>query len=139
MTQLSVVPVTTKSQQKQFLELPWKIYRDYPMWVPPIRMDQKEMVGYAKHPFYLENEGQTFLALRGSEPVGRISAIVNNAHNERFNEKRGFFGFFESIEEQAVASALFETAENWLRERGMTHVRGPVSYTHLTLPTICSV
>lgn len=129
MTQLSVVPVTTKSQQKQFLELPWKIYLDYPMWVPPIRMDQKEMVGYAKHPFYLENEGQTFLALRGSEPVGRISAIVNNAHNERFNEKRGFFGFFESIEEQAVASALFQTAENWLRERGMTHVRGPCSPT----------
>ena len=129
MTQLSVVPVTTKSQQKQFLELPWKIYLDYPMWVPPIRMDQKEMVGYAKHPFYLENEGQTFLALRGSEPVGRISAIVNNAHNERFNEKRGFFGFFESIEDQAVASALFQTAENWLRERGMTHVRGPCSPT----------
>jgi len=129
MTQLSVVPVTTKSQQKQFLELPWKIYRDLPQWVPPIRMDQKEMVGYAKHPFYLENEGQTFLALNGSEPVGRISAIVNNTHNERFNEKRGFFGFFESIDDQTVASALFDTAQNWLRERGMTHVRGPCSPT----------
>lgn len=129
MTKLSVVPVTTKAQQKQFLELPWKIYRDCPEWVPPIRMDQKEMVGYAKHPFYLENEGQTFLAMQGNEPVGRISAIVNRTHNERFNEKRGFFGFFESTNDQAVANALFVAAEAWLRERGMTHVRGPCSPT----------
>ena len=62
MSQISVVPVTTNAQKKQFLELPWKLYADNEYWVPPLRMDQKEMVGYAKHPFYLENEAQTFLA-----------------------------------------------------------------------------
>ena len=70
-------------ERKQFLELPWKIYAGSEYWVPPIRMDQKEMVGYTKHPFYFDNEAQTFLAMRGSEPVGRISAIINNAHNAR--------------------------------------------------------
>ena len=129
MTQISVNPVTTKAEQKRFLELPWKIYSGCEPWVPPVRMDQKEMVGYANHPFYRENEAQTFLAMRGSEPVGRISAIINKAHNERYEEKRGFFGFFESIDDQSVASALFDAASDWLKQRGMTDVRGPCSPT----------
>ena len=127
MTQISVVPVTSKSQQKLFLELPWKIYAGNDYWVPPLRMDQKEMVGFAKHPFYQNNDRQTFLAMRGDEPVGRISAIINKLHNERFEEKRGFFGFFESIDDQEVANGLFAAAETWLRERGMTDMRGPCS------------
>ncbi len=127
MTQISVVPVTSKAQQKLFLQLPWKIYKDCSYWVPPIRMDQKEMVGYTKHPFYDTNEAQTFLAMRGGEAVGRISSIVNNGHNQRFEEKRGFFGFFESIDNQNVASALFDTAGDWLKSKGMRDVRGPCS------------
>lgn len=129
MTQISVVPVTTKAQKRQFLELPWKIYEGSEYWVPPIRIDQKEMVGYSKHPFYAQNEAQTFLAMRGNEAVGRISAIINHTHNQRFEEKRGFFGFFETIDDQATANALLDTAAGWLKDRGMTCFRGPVSPT----------
>ena len=75
MSQSSVVPVTTKAQQKLFLDLPWKIYSNDPVWIPPLRMDKKEMVGFAKHPFYLENDRQAFLATRDGEAVGRISAL----------------------------------------------------------------
>ena len=127
MTQISVVPVNTKAQEKLFLELPWKIYGNNDYWVPPLRIDQKERVGFAKHPFYDTNARQAFLAMRGDEVVGRISAHLNAAHNERYNEKRGFFGFFESIDQQEVASGLLDAAAGWLREQGMTDMRGPCS------------
>lgn len=127
MSHISVVPVTTKQQQKQFLDLPWKIYANDKYWVPPLRMDRKEMVGFANHPFYFTNDAQTFLAFRNGEAVGRISAIINKTHNERHQEQRGFFGFFESIDDSEVATSLFEAGSDWLRERGMTDVRGPIS------------
>lgn len=127
MSQSSVVPVTTKAQQKLFLDLPWKINANNPVWIPPLRMDKKEMVGFAKHPFYLENDRQAFLATRDGEAVGRISAIINKTHNQRYDEKRGFWGFFECIDDQQVASQLFDTAAAWLREQGMTDMRGPCS------------
>ena len=127
MSSVSVLPVSTKSQQKTFLELPWEIYKRDDVWIPPLRMDQKEMAGFAKHPFYERNEQQAFLAVRNGETVGRISAILNHGHNERFDEQRGFFGFFESIDDQEVANALFDAAADWLRKKGMTDLRGPCS------------
>ena len=72
MAQTSVFPVTTRAQKKQFLNLPWKLYAGNPYWVPPLRMDQKQMVGYANHPFYIENENQTFLATSDGEPVNVV-------------------------------------------------------------------
>ncbi|MCA9121848.1 MAG: N-acetyltransferase [Planctomycetaceae bacterium] len=127
MSDISVTPVQTKRQQKQFLTLPWQIYRDDPHWIPPLRQNQKELVGFAKHPFYEHSEGQAFLALRDGKPVGRILAIVNNPHIERFKERRGFFGFFESIDDQEVADGLFEAATNWLAERDIHDLRGPMN------------
>ena len=95
MPKLVIKPVETSREKKQFLLLPWEIYRGDPNWVPPLRTTQKELVGYAHHPFYDDAEGQTFLALHDGKPVGRILALVNHAHNRQYNEKRGFFGFFE--------------------------------------------
>ena len=125
MSNLAVLPVSTRRQQKQFLELPWKIYADNDAWIPPLRMDQKELVGYARHPFYARNRCQTFLAQQDGEIVGRVSAIVNDTHNENYHEHRGFFGFFESIDDQHVANELFDAAAGWLRDQGMTDMRGP--------------
>ncbi|MBC8352537.1 MAG: N-acetyltransferase [Planctomycetes bacterium] len=127
MSDISVVPVQTKRQQKQFLMLPWKLYRDDPYWIPPLRQNQKELAGFARHPFYDHSEGQAFVALRGGEPVGRILAIVNNPHIERYKERRGFFGFFESIDDQEVATELFEAAKGWLAERDIQDIRGPMN------------
>jgi GNAT superfamily N-acetyltransferase len=127
MSQLIVKPVETSREKKQFEELPWQMYRGDPNWIPPLRQNQKELVGFAKHPFYEHNRGQAFLALKDGKPVGRILAIVNQAHNERYNEQRGFFGFFESIDDQEVATGLFAAARNWLAEQGMTALRGPTN------------
>lgn len=127
MSTLIVKPVTNRREKKQFLHLPWSLYRDDPNWIPPLRMNQKELVGYARHPFYDNAEGQTFLAIADGKPAGRLLALVNRAHNERYRENRGFFGFFECIEDQEVANGLFDAAREWLAERGMQSIRGPAN------------
>ena len=122
-----VTPVTTRAQQKQFINLPWTLYAGDPNWVPPLLAEHKRLLGFKHHPFYDDGAIQTFLATRGNQVVGRIAAIVNNVHNRRAEEKRGFFGFFESIDDQQVANSLFDAAAAWLRERGMTALRGPTN------------
>ncbi|MEM9185056.1 MAG: N-acetyltransferase [Planctomycetota bacterium] len=124
---VDIQPVTTGRQRKQFLELPWKINVGDEHWTPPIRDNQKKLCGFARHAFYEDADALPLLATRGGEPVGRLLAIVNHAHNRWSEEKRGFFGFFESVDDQAVSGPLFEHAFGWLRERGMTDVRGPAN------------
>lgn len=127
MNNVTVLEVSTRSQQKEFLEFPWKLYRGDPNWVPPLRLNQKEMVGYRRHPFYAQNEVQTFLAYRGGEVCGRIAAIVNHGHIERYSEQLGFFGFFESIDDQEVADRLLGAVKQWLAQRDIAAIRGPTN------------
>ena len=125
MSQTVVVPVKSKKHQNQFMQLIWDLYRNDPNWVPPLRQNQKELVGFAKHPFHAQNELQAFVALRDDQPVGRVVAILNHGHNKRFEEKRGFFGFFESIDDESVAKALFEAVRAWFAEKDISDIRGP--------------
>ncbi len=125
MSPLQIQPVTTRRERRDFLSLPWKIYADDPNWVPPLRGNQKEMVGLAHNPFYQQADHQCFIAYRGDVPCGRLVAILNHAHNERYKENIGFWGFFESTQDQAVASGLFAAARSWFGERGITVLRGP--------------
>ncbi len=127
MSKLLVEPVATRRQQEQFVELPWTLYAGDPNWVPPLLMDHRRLLGYAHHPFPAANPVRTFLATRNGRPVGRVAAIVNRAYIERYGEQRGFFGFFESVEDQEVCNALFDTAGAWLRSQGMTAIRGPAN------------
>jgi GNAT superfamily N-acetyltransferase len=129
MPELIVKAVQTRKEKSQFFHLPWTLYRGDPNWIPPLRRNQLELLNYKPHPFYDYAEIQTFLALRRGEPCGRVAAIINPAHNERYQEKRGFFGFFEAIDDADVARALFDAAGGWLKERGMTSIRGPLNPT----------
>ncbi|WP_417736420.1 N-acetyltransferase [Rosistilla oblonga] len=124
---LKIWPVQSSKDQKQFLSLPWQIYRGDENWIPPIRSHQREMVNFKPHPFYQDAEIQTFLAARGNKVVGRIAALVNHAHNRQFDEQRGFFGFFECEDDQEAATGLFEAAAKWLADKGMDAMRGPVN------------
>jgi GNAT superfamily N-acetyltransferase len=124
-SRVTVVPVMSRSQQRQFINYAWQHYAGDPNWVPPLLHEHRGLLGYRRHPFYDDAEGQTFLAICDGRVCGRVAALVNHAHNRRFNEKRGFFGFFESVDDQAVASALFDAARGWLAARGMTELRGP--------------
>lgn len=127
MPDLVVETVATRQQKKRFFNFPWQLYRGDPNWIPPLRQTQLELLNFKPHPFYDTAEIQNFLALRDGVPCGRVAAIINHVHNERYKEKRGFFGFFDSVDDPKVAAALFDSARRWFAERGMTAMRGPVN------------
>ncbi|MGV3485623.1 MAG: N-acetyltransferase [Planctomycetaceae bacterium] len=120
-------PCSTAADQRAFFQIARDIYRDEPIWVPPIWRVQEELVGFRKHPFYETNRCQAFIAQDGNKTLGRIVAIHNQGHNERYKDKLGFFGFFECIDDPAVSRLLVDAAVEWLRQRGLTAVRGPVN------------
>lgn len=124
---VTVVPVTTRRQRSQFLKFPWQHYEGDPNWVPPLRQNQKELVNYKYHPFYDENEIQTFLAMCDDQVCGRVAAIVDLGHNRYYKEQRGMFGFFESINDRVVSDALFDACKEWFSERGIHDMRGPLN------------
>ena len=124
---LRIVPVSTRAQQRAFIDYAWELYADDPNWMPPLRMNQREMLNFKQHPYYDRNKIQTFLAYRADQVVGRIAAMTNVDHNERYQEHRGFFGFYESADDATVAQALFDAARDWLRAQGLTELRGPLN------------
>jgi hypothetical protein len=125
-----VVPidVTVKAQRNRFVAVPWEIYdqKRYPAWVPPLRMSVHDLLDTKNNPFYQYAKIQLFIAERDGRDVGRIAAIENRGHNDFHKDKIGFYGFFESINDQDVANALFAHAADWLREQGFTTMRGPM-------------
>ena len=128
---MQILPAQTWSQQKAFLDFPWKIYKDDPYWVPQLRLEQSGLVGFRvfghKDPFYEHNECQSFLAKEGRQVLGRICAIWNRGHIDRYNDGVGFLGFFDCIDDTDVARGLFDAAADFLRQRGCTVLRGPVN------------
>jgi GNAT superfamily N-acetyltransferase len=133
---LHVRPVAGRAERERFLRFPWRIYERDPNWVPPLLSDVRAALDPRKHPFHQHAEVATFLAWRDGAAVGRIAAIVNRAHNEFHDDRTGFFGLFECVDEQLVADALLRTAEAWLRERGMDAVQGPMNFS--TNEEVCS-
>ena len=127
MVDLQVRPVETREEEKRFIRLPWRMYADDPCWMPPLVMAQEELLGFRPHPFYEKSRTRSFLVSRGGTDVGRITAIVNAGHIERYREQRGFFGFFECDDDSAAARALFGAARDWLHAKGMTCIRGPAN------------
>ncbi len=127
--EISVTPVSGRRDLKEFIRLPHSVYADDPAWIPPLDFERREHLSEKKNPFFAHGEAQLFIARRGGRPVGRISAQVNHLHLERYNDDCGFFGFLEAVEDEAVFRALLETAEGWLRERGMKRARGPFSFS----------
>jgi GNAT superfamily N-acetyltransferase len=118
-----------RRQLKTFIKFPWRIYRHDPNWVPPLILDQLQFFMPGKNPYFSHSTAQLFMAFRGDEPVGRISAHENNQHIQAHKDGAGFFGFFECINDHAVANALFGVASTWLGERGLKTMRGPVSFS----------
>ena len=118
-----------KRAAKRFIDLPWTIYnsKEHPQWVPPLRVAVRESLDTEKNPFYKRAEIQLFLAEKDGKAVGRIAAIENRGHNEFHADKVGFYGFFEAINDQEVVNALFDSAAQWLKKRGLTCMRGPVN------------
>lgn len=127
---VTVLPVRTKKQQKQFLEFANELYKDNPYFVPPLYLSEKEIFNKDYH-YYDECEAEYFLAYDGDKIVGRISAFIQRSSNLKTGEKRARFGRFDSIDSQEVANALFDAAVKWAKDRGMEKICGPLGFSDL--------
>jgi len=124
---MEIVAADNPKAMKQFVEFPYRLYRDYPHYVPPLRIAVKELLDREKHPFYKDAEAEFFVAIKDGQVAGRVAAILDKAHNRFHQENAGFFGFFECINDQAVADALLQRAKRWVIDRGAKFLRGPVN------------
>jgi GNAT superfamily N-acetyltransferase len=122
-----VTIVSTKQEKRAFLRFPYQHYNRDEKWVAPLLMEQKKLLSREKNPFFRDAEMAQFLAEQNGEPAGRIIAVIDHRYNRFHDSKRGFFGFFESVEEPAVANLLFRAAGDWLKSRGMTELAGPAN------------
>jgi len=128
------VPITVKAVRSRkdlaaFIDLPYRLHRGEPRWVPPLRLERRLFLSPRFNPFFKHGEAQLFLASRDGQLVGRISAHIDHAYNRYHNARWGWFGFFDSVEDEAVASRLIEAAAGWLTERGCERMVGPADFT----------
>lgn len=121
--------VKKREDIRKFINLPWKIYKGNNCWVPPLKRDVKRMIDPDKNAFLKKGEYEIFLFIRDKETVGRICVGIDEDLNKKKNLKRGYFTLFECIEDYSVACFMFDSAIKWLKSRGITSLRGPVSPT----------
>ncbi|HEU5262402.1 MAG TPA: hypothetical protein VFU41_13380 [Gemmatimonadales bacterium] len=121
------MPVTDGRDLDRFIAFPYDHYRGDPLWVGQLRRDVRSLLSRDKNPFFQHAEALYFLARAAGRTLGRIAAIKNDAHTRAHNDRVGFYGFFECVNDQAVANALFDAGASWLRRKGFAVMRGPVS------------
>jgi GNAT superfamily N-acetyltransferase len=126
---VEIRPVATALEQEMFLDVPQRVYANDPNWVPPLRSSIAQQLA-PTNSFREYGKLQAFMAIastdKGQEPVGRIVAAVNQRLIEREGQPIGLFGYFECIEDEAIAQSLLQTACQWLQEQGMQTARGPI-------------
>ncbi len=126
---IQVQECQTAAERLKFIQFWWEPYKGNPYWVPPLVNERQEFLDPARNPYFQHARAAYFLATRGGEPVGTIAAHVNDVYNKFHEENIGFFGFFECINDYAVAEALFRTASDWCRSQGVTAIRGPANFS----------
>ncbi len=124
---------------REFVEVPWRLYKGDPFWTPPLRADYlgSRLLGLPglltpHHPYHQHAEVTHFLARRGPDLLGRVSAAINHRFNEHHGTEIGFFGFFETVDDFEVARKLLDAARDWVQKRDMKVLRGPGEYSNAT-------
>jgi len=130
MAAVAVRPIQNQKEFQAFFEFPWHLYRDDPNWVPPLLSIRRELLDKNKNPAWEYMDGEYFAAWRGDEIVGTVVALINHRHNEFHNERVGWFGLFEVRNDQEAATALLNTAADWVKAQGYHLIRGPQITTH---------
>ena len=125
---LTVRSVVGWRERRVFLRFPWRIYRDDPLWVPPVLSERAARLDPARGPFFRHGEADLFVAWRGSEPLGTIAPAIDHQVVDHTGRQVAVFGFFECVAEYRVAQALLDRAVAWARERGAQVLRGPQSF-----------
>jgi hypothetical protein len=126
---ITVRPVEHRSQVTEFIRLPYAIYDRDPSWTPPLERDLRSFLDPRRGPFFEFGTAKLFLAYQAGKAVGRIAAVIDPRFNAHHDASTGFFGFFESVDDTAVAAALLRAASGFLAEQGFTSVMGPMSFS----------
>ncbi|SCY77590.1 hypothetical protein SAMN05216420_11824 [Nitrosospira sp. Nl5] len=123
-TVVTLHPVTNFREMGVFIDIPWRIYADDPMWIPPLRLERR--LHFSRfNPFFKHGEWQAWVAYRNKQPVGRISAQIDQLHRQRYGTDTGHFGLLECIDDIKVLATLIHAAEAWLADRHTRYVSGP--------------
>ena len=117
--------VASKKDMRRFLTFPWKIYKDDPIWVPPILSDRYKTVDPERGVFYQRGTAEFFSAFKNGKMVGTICAAIDYKANESVNKCECLFGFFECINDQQVANALFGHVVQWAKDHNLNSLLGP--------------
>lgn len=123
-----VRPAMTYHDVGKFINVPWHIYANDLMWVPPLRLERRFHLSHF-NPYSKHGDWQLWVAYRDGQPVGRISAQIDKLHRERYGFDAGHFGFMECIDDEQVFASLILHAEAWLAARGIRHVTGPFNFS----------
>ena len=121
----------TRSNLKKFVEFQIKLYEGNPYFIPPLVSDEIATLDSKVNPAFDHCESAYFMAYRDGKPVGRIAAMINKQVNEKENSRQARFGFVDFIDDAEVSKALFDTAEQWAKEKGMDNIVGPLGFTDL--------
>lgn len=133
---IQVEPVRTPRDRDTFVQFQLDLYKDDPYYVPPIVAERRDFLDRSKNPFLAHAEIELFLARKDGQVVGRIAAIDDPAFNQFHDAEVGWFGMFDSVDDPAVAGALFDAAGRWVASRGMKKLQGPAN---LSLNHDCGV
>ena len=128
---ITQIDLSNKQQVRDFLDLPFRIYKDIPDWVPPLQMDERRRLDTKRYPFFRHSQAGFFLAYDGTRILGRLAVLDNRLYNQHNNEKTAFFYLFECENQLPAAQGLFEAACDWARARGLTNMLGPKGFTVL--------
>jgi len=127
MTDLRVQKVESSKDLYDFVMLPWVIYKNDPNWIPPLISDFKATINKYKNPFFCHADRELYIVRKGNDVVGRVAAVVDFNYCKYHNKNVAFFGFFESIENYAVAEALYKKVIEFAKAKGMAEIFGPAN------------
>jgi hypothetical protein len=126
---ITIKKVSTKRELKKFIRFNYRMYKGNPYSVPDLYDDMLNTFNKKKNAAFEFCEADYFLAYRDDKIVGRVAAIINNQANKKWECKNVRFGWIDFIDDPEVSSALIKTVEEWGKERGMTHIAGPLGFT----------
>src|ERR1044072_767488 len=124
MASVEIRPVRSRRELKRFVKVPFRLHRNHPQWVPPLIFDRMQFLNRSKNPWFEHGEAELFIAEREGEPVGRISAQIDQGWDETQGGSDGMFGFFETVDDSEVAAALLGAVEDWIAAPGGARFRG---------------
>lgn len=133
---ISVIPVITKKQRREFVTFPWKVYKDDPCWVPPIIKSQMSKLTPDTGHIFQQGEAHPFMAVRGTEILGTVVSWINYRANAFRNENSVNFGYFETLPDYDVAASLLEQVLNLARAKNATIIRGPLYFSPQDSPGV---